>query len=74
MADPEVPAETPTTTAPKQSRPRVAAPAGVSRPGVSGVTPAPPAATASGGARGPSHRLTWVLQLLRQLDAAAVAV
>jgi hypothetical protein len=61
------PAATPT---PKQSRPR------------SGTTPATPAAdgatatagSAAGGAnRRPSPRLTWMLQLLRQLDAASVA-
>jgi hypothetical protein len=75
VSDPvEMPAATPTTTAPKQSRPRVAAPATSTAPVVTDVPAAPATATASGGVRGPSHRLTWVLHLLRQLDAAAVAV
>jgi beta-mannanase len=60
----EVPAPAPATTAkPARARP--------------GTTPVDGAAAASspaaGASRGPSPRLTWVLQLLRQLDAASVA-
>jgi hypothetical protein len=70
--DPVTPAvddPAPVTTA-KPARPRTGtAPAAPSLPAVVDVTAAPSASAT----RAPSPRLTWVLQLLRQLDAASVA-
>ena len=71
-ADPEIPAvaSPPPVTAPKPSRPRTGTtPAGP--PGADAAVT--PAVSSASGARAPSPRLTWVLQLLRQLDAASVA-
>jgi hypothetical protein len=52
----------------------VAAPPASSAPAVSGMTAVTPPSAGAVGARRPSPRLTWVLEMLRQLDAAAVAV
>jgi Glycosyl hydrolase family 26 len=66
VAGPAVPA------APKTARPRPGTEPGSPDGSVGDVT-APPGAGATGAGRAPSPRLTWVLQLLRQLDAASVA-
>jgi hypothetical protein len=63
------PATTPTTA--RQPRTGTAPAAATADPAVTDVTAAP--SRASGATRAPSPRLTWVLELLRQLDAAAVA-
>ncbi len=78
VSDPAPADVTTTTTAARPARPRAnASPAaGASAPVtpvVTGVTAAEQPAGSAGG-KGPSHRLTWVLELLRQLDAAAVEV
>ncbi|MDQ1497513.1 MAG: hypothetical protein QOI86_853 [Actinomycetota bacterium] len=70
--DPVVPPADNPAAAPKPSK---------ARPGTAPVTGsatadgsgAAPGAGATGAGRGPSPRLTWMLQLLRQLDAASVA-
>ena len=75
--DPEIPADAgpvppPGTPLAPKSRVRPGtAPAGTADPAVVDVTGVPSAPAAA--ARAPSPRLTWVLQLLRQLDAASVA-
>ena len=76
--DPAAPEPLPATpadgsTAPKTSRPK--GPALATDGSVADVTAAPAPTTAAGTTpgRAPSPRLTWVLQLLRQLDAASVA-
>ena len=75
--DPAIPADAgpQVTVAPRAGNPRAGtAPAATADPAAVDVTAAPAApATTSAGARAPSPRLTWVLQLLRQLDAASVA-
>jgi hypothetical protein len=72
-----VPAAAP-TTASKPVRPRGNAAPGVASapatPVVTGVTVGESPSAGRNGGKSPSHRLTWVLELLRQLDAAAVAV
>lgn len=69
------PVEATTTTTAKPARAReIAAPATSGVPVVRGMTALAPPSAGTAGARRPSHRLTWVLELLRQLDAAAVAV
>jgi beta-mannanase len=86
---PPSPSDTPETTAPVPDPDPVALPADTSagtpkpskaRPGTAAVTPTGPVAVdvspvsaATGVGRAPSPRLTWMLQLLRQLDAASVA-
>ena len=65
--DTVVPADVPApVTTPKPTR---------TRPGTTpaGVADAAASPAAGGANRAPSPRLTWVLQLLRQLDAASVA-
>jgi hypothetical protein len=75
VSDPPPVEETTTTTAAKAARPRgTAAPAAPGAPAVSGMTAVTSPSAGAAGGRRPSHRLTWVLGLLRQLDAAAVAV
>ncbi|HZQ78986.1 MAG TPA: glycosyl hydrolase [Acidimicrobiia bacterium] len=72
--DPDAPPE-PLPDAPPPAAPRTSRPRGPAAPGadqtVADVAAGPAAATPGG--RMPSPRLTWVLQLLRQLDAASVA-
>jgi hypothetical protein len=55
---------------PPKARPGTAPVTGSATADASG---APPGAGATGAGRAPSPRLTWMLQLLRQLDAASVA-
>jgi hypothetical protein len=66
---PSTPRTTPTTARP--TRPGAVPGAGPAVPAVTDASPAPSKATAA--TRAPSPRLTWVLELLRQLDAASVA-
>jgi beta-mannanase len=79
--DPAVTAPAPVTpaveepakaTPPKQSKPRPSTTAPGEAAEVS-EAPAAGSAAGSGSGRVPSPRLTWVLELLRQLDAASVA-
>ncbi|HEV7866008.1 MAG TPA: glycosyl hydrolase [Acidimicrobiia bacterium] len=67
---PTVEGSTPTTTPkqPPRSRPGTT-PAAPTDPAVVDVTAAP---STTGAGRAPSPRLTWVLELLRQLEAASV--
>jgi len=71
--DPTPVVDTPAPVAtPKPTKPRSnAAPAAPGDPGAPGA--ASPAAATPASGRAPSPRLTWVLELLRQLDAASVA-
>jgi hypothetical protein len=57
---------------PKQTKPRTPTPAAPVDSAEDEVTEAP-ASGSSGKGRMPSARLTWVLEMLRQLDAASVA-
>ena len=72
--DPEAPADAGPATAipPRTGRPRAGTVPGGAGPAPVDVTAAP-AGPAAAAPRAPSPRLTWVLQLLRQLDAATVA-
>jgi beta-mannanase len=74
-AEPAAPAVgTPAPATPKPSKPRSnATPAGPADRAVVDVTATMPASATPAANRAPSPRLTWVLQLLRQLDAASVA-
>jgi hypothetical protein len=65
---------TPPTTAPKQSRPRTGGTPASPATSVGDRGTAAPTPAATGANRGPSPRLTWMLELLRQLEAASVAV
>src|SRR5581483_1009932 len=67
------PVEEPATPAPpKQSKPRTTAPTPGDSAGAD-TSEASPASGRGSAGRVPSPRLTWVLELLRQLDAASVA-
>jgi beta-mannanase len=84
---PPSPSDTPETTTPVPDPDPVALPAGTpasaatpkpakARPGTAAgpvAVDVSPVSGATGAGRAPSPRLTWMLQLLRQLDAASVA-
>jgi hypothetical protein len=74
-AEPGPPAvATPAPVTPQQpTKPRSSAPAGAADPALVDGTATPPASATPASGRAPSPRLTWVLELLRQLDAASVA-
>lgn len=67
------PVEQPKVAAPKPARPRPAAPAAGAGGDVASDSAPASGGAPSAGSRTPSVRLTWVLELLRQLDAASVA-
>jgi hypothetical protein len=69
--DPEPANEVPAPATPPPSRPPTVASPPPSGPAEAGAIPA--TASRSSAGRAPSSRLTWMLELLRQLDAAAVA-